>query len=408
MMMVRFSVCCLLALTVSTSHAQEWPRFRGLNGTGQSEATDIPTSWTDRDYNWKVELPGVGHSSPVLWGSKVFLTSAGPSGTKRMALCLDASDGRILWEKPFDSKQYNIHLQNSFASSTPTVDKDRVYFLWGSPESYVVYALDHEGNEVWKKDLGPFASQHGFGASPIVYHDMVIVTNDQEDATSSITALDCKSGDIRWTLPRSSGKAAYSTPCVRQLAGKKEELIFASNAHGIFGIDPATGKPNWEVSVFELRTVGSPILINDLVLASCGEGAGNNSMVAIRPGSTDRKPTVVYKIDKSSAPYVPTIVANGHLAFLWSDKGVVTCIDGETGQVHWRQRVGGTYSGSPIRIGNHIYCISSDGEVVVLAASDKYELVSRQNLGEVARSTPAVADGRLYLRTQSHLFSLGK
>ena len=407
-MMVRFSVCCLVALLVTSANAQEWTRFRGANGTGQSEATGIPTSWVDRDYNWKVELPGIGHSSPVLWGNKIFLTSADPSGTKRMALCLDAADGRIVWEKPFDSKQYNIHLQNSFASSTPTVDKDRVYIIWGSPESYTVYALDHDGNEVWKKDLGSFSSQHGFGASPIVYNDMVIVTNDQEDASSSIAALDCTSGEIRWTLPRTSGKAAYSTPCIRQVSGKKEELVFASNAHGVFGVDPATGKPNWEVSVFELRTVGSPILINDLVLASCGEGAGNNSMVAIRPGTSDRKPTVVYKIDKSSAPYVPTMVASGHLAFLWSDKGVVTCIDGETGKVHWRQRVGGTYSGSPIRIGDHIYCISSDGEVVVLAASDKYELVSRQSLGEVARSTPAVAGGRLYLRTQSHLFSLGK
>jgi outer membrane protein assembly factor BamB len=402
----RFVLAVLLLVSAS-ARAQEWTRFRGLNGAGQSDATTIPATWTEADYNWHVELPGVGHSSPVLWGKKILLTSADPNGNQRWLLCLHADSGETVWKKPFDSKRYQIHLQNSFASSTPTVDAERVYILWGSPESYSVIALDHDGNQIWTKDLGPFEAEHGFGTSPIVFEDMVIVNNDQ-DGSSFLVALDSKSGDIRWKVPRSTAKVAYSTPCVYQPKGRKPELIFASQSHGVSGIDPKSGITNWEISTFEKRTVGSPIIAGGLVLASCGEGAGNNTMVAVRPGTIEHKPEVVYQFDKSSAPYVPTMVAHGPLAFLWSDKGVVTCIDNKTGKIHWRERVGGTYSGSPIRVADRLYCISTDGEVVVIAAKDVYEPISRQPLGEVSRSTPAVADGKMYLRTQSHLFSLGK
>jgi outer membrane protein assembly factor BamB len=405
--MARARFCLIVLLFASNVHAQEWARFRGLNGAGQSDATTIPASWSEKDYNWSVELPGIGHSSPVLWGKKIFLTSADPNGNQRWVLCLNAGDGKILWNKPFDSKHYQIHLQNSFASSTPTVDEERVYILWGSPESYSVIALDYDGNQLWKKDLGPFEAEHGFGTSPIVYEDMVVVNNDQ-DGTSSLVALDRKTGDIRWQVPRSTARVAYSTPCVYQPKGRQPELIFASQAHGVSGIDPATGATKWELSVFEKRTVGSPVVAGDLILASCGEGAGNNTMVAVRPRDNSQAADVAYKLDKSSAPYVPTMVTNGALAFLWSDKGVVTCIDAKTGKIHWRERVGGTYSGSPIRVQDRLYCISTDGEVVVIRASDKYEPISRVPLGELSRSTPAVADGRMYLRTQSHLYSLGK
>src|SRR5205085_12267527 len=141
----------------------------------------------------------------------------------------------------------------------PTVDEERTSVLWGSPESYSVVALDHDGNQVWKNDLGPFEAEHGFGTSPIVYEDMVVVNNDQ-DGTSSLVALDRKTGDIRWQVPRSTARVAYSTPCVYQPKGRRPELIFASQAHGVSGIDPATGATKWELSVFEKRTVGSPVI----------------------------------------------------------------------------------------------------------------------------------------------------
>jgi len=145
-----------------------------------------------------------------------------------------------------------------------------------------------------------------------------------------------------------------------------------------------------------------------MILGNCGEGSGNNSVVALKPGDKNgAKPEVVYKVGKTSAPYVPSLINHGNLVFLWGDKGIVSCIDGATGNVHWRERVGGNFSGSPVRIGDRIVAISAEGEVVTLAAAKEFKVLSRIALDDVSRSTPAIADGRMYLRTQSKLYSVG-
>ncbi len=405
------AVVCLLWMAVlggaRLAHAQEWTRFRGPNGTGVSDATTVPTSWTDADYNWKVTLPGIGHSSPVLWGERILLTSGLDNGARRVVVCLNAADGSTLWTREYPSQTHTKHLRNSFASPTPTVDSRMVYVAWSTPESYTLRALDHDGNDIWSVDLGPYVSQHSCGPSPIIYEDMVVLGNDQ-DGESSLWAVDCLTGSLRWQTPRKTERVAYSTPCVRAGAAGKPELIFLSGGHGVSAIDPATGKTNWELAVFDKRTVSSPVLAGGLIMGTCGSGAGGNYVAAVRPpdGGDSATPELVYKIDKS-APYVPTPVAKGDLVFLWSDQGVATCIRAASGEVVWRERVGGNFSGSPVIVSDHIYCISDDGEVVVLAAAPEYSLVSRQPLGEECRSVPAVAAGVMYLRTCSHLFSLG-
>src|SRR5262249_10270471 len=166
---------------------------RGPNGTGQSEATTIPSSWSENDYLWKVELPGVGHSSPVLWGERIFLLSADPQRGTRYVLCLSASDGRMLWKKDYPASTHQVHQQNSLASSTPTVDGERVYCAWATPDEVTLLALTHDGEEAWRANLGPFVSMHGFGASPILVDDLVVITNDQ-DADSFLIAFDRASG----------------------------------------------------------------------------------------------------------------------------------------------------------------------------------------------------------------------
>ncbi len=387
---------------VQPAVAQEWTRFRGPNGSGESEATTVPATWTDNDYDWHVPLPGRGHSSPVLWKDRIFLTTAESEGKRRLLLCLDAADGSTKWQREYSTQTHSVHNQNSFASSTPAVDADRVYVAWGTPESFRVLAFEHSGEPVWEKDIGPFESQHGFGTSPIVYEDLVIIGNDQE-GESSLVALDRKTGAERWRTPRRTAVTAYSTPCVYQPTSGPVELIFNSQAHGITSINPRDGKTNWELDVFDKRSVSSPLVVGGLVFGSCGSGAGGNYVVAVRPG---RDPQVVYKVDHL-APYVPTSVANGDLLFLWGDAGIVTCIKATSGDVLWQERVGGNFSGSPIRVAGRLYCVSADGEVVVLAAGPKFEVLGRHALGETCRSTPAVAAGRLYLRSESHLYSLG-
>ncbi|MGE0533414.1 MAG: PQQ-binding-like beta-propeller repeat protein [Pirellulales bacterium] len=404
------ALAAALAVLLIPRHlpAQEWTRFRGPNGTGLSQAANIPTTWTDEDFNWKVELPGIGHSCPVVWKDQVYLTSADNETALRHVLAISTVDGRTVWERKYTSTTHNKHQLNSFASPTPTVDEERAYFVWSSPEDYSVHALAHDGQELWHRSLGPFVSQHSCGTSPIVVGDLLILNNDQ-DGASFLVALNRRTGEPVWQAPRNSREVAYSTPCLYEPPGAPPELIFNSGAHGITSIDPATGQKNWEIDVFDKRSVSSPVIAAGLIFGTCGSGGGGNYVVAVRPGKADGSvpPQVAYKITKS-APYVPTPIAKDSLVFLWSDQGVATCIVAATGEVVWQNRVGGKFYGSPICIEDRLYCISTDGEVVVLSAGPEYVELARNNLGEGSHSTPAVADGVLYLRTFSHLFSLGK
>jgi outer membrane protein assembly factor BamB len=415
MPMIRSPILVVFLVSVAccavTSRAQEWTRFRGPNGSGQIEATSIPVTWTEKDYLWKTDLPGIGHSSPVLLGQKIFLTSADPANGTRYVLCVLAVDGKLLWTRPYPAAASAIHTQNSLASSTPTVDGDHVYCAWATPEEFTLLALDHAGVESWRVNLGPFISKHGFGTSPILFDDLLIVTNDQ-DADSFLIAVDRMTGLTRWKVPRKvhpEQSASYAAPCIYKPKNGPAELIVDSWAHGMTSVDPLSGKTNWEAEVLERRPVGSPIVVEGLILGNCGEGSGNNNVVAVRPGSASgRKAELVYKLDKTSAPYVPSLVAKGRLVFLWGDRGIVACIDGGTGQILWRERVGGNYSSSPVVVADRVYCVSSEGEVVAVAAADQYKLLGRSSLGEASRATPAIAGGRMILRTESHLFAVGR
>ena len=289
---------------------------------------------------------------------------------------------------------------------------DHVYVAWSDPEHTLLMAIDHAGETVWTQDLGPWVSQHGFGTSPMLYGGTVILANHQQGkdklppggkpGISSMAAFDCKTGEPRWRTPRESTVAAYSVPCVLNRNGR-DELVCCSNAHGIFSLDPTTGKPLWEVKdAFSMRTVSSPAIAGGLVIGTTGSGGGGNYVVAVRPGD---KAKVVYKIDRQ-APYVPTPIEQGGLLYLWYDKGVVTCLEAETGEQVWQKRVGGNYSGSPIIAGDKLYCIDEEGEVVVLATGRTFKELGRNPLGEGSRTTPAVSEGRMFFRTDRKLFCL--
>src|SRR5438105_4910788 len=408
----------LLAMS-RDSVAQEWTRFRGPNGSGISYAKTIPTKISSADINWKIELPGSGHSSPVLWGDRIFLTSTGDKSGGISALCLDANDGRLLWRKDFSLTPFARHQFNSFASSTPAVDAERVYFVWNEPDHYMLTALDHDGKQVWQRDFGPFVSQHGCGISPIVYKDEVVLGNEQDDAkfvkestrsgNSFIVAVDAKNGKTLWQTPRRSAVVAYATPCVYEPKTGAPALIFDSQGHGMYALSPDSGKLLWEYEqAFDKRCVSSPFIAGDLILGSCGSGGGGNFVTAIKlpPDPGMGKPTLAYQI-KQSAPYVPTGIAVGNFAWLWSDAGIVTCLDAPIGKIRYQERAGGNYFGSPVWIDGRLFCVSTSGELVVLEASDSFNVLHRFPLNELCHSTPAVALGRLFIRTENHLLSVG-
>lgn len=406
---VALIVMGLFAALPATLTAQEWTRFRGANGVGASNADSIPTRWSADDYNWRIKLPGVGHSSPVLFGDKLFVTCSNKDSAELLVLCLRADHGNELWRKTYASKPHRQHQYNSYASATPAVDEHHVYITWAYPESQQLLALDHSGKEVWKRDLGPYKSQHGGNASPMVYKDMLIMPNDQ-DGESYLLAVDRMTGKDRWRVPRSSATAAYGTPCEYIDPDGRPALLFNSQSHGITAVDPANGKVLWEVGgLFDKRSLNSAMVVAGLALGSCGSGGGGNYIVAVRCGTADGrvKPELAWKIDQA-APYVPTPIARGDLLFLFSDGGIVTCVHAPTGEVRYRERaVQGGFFASPVMANGHIYAIDRNGQVVVVKATDKFELVSKLDLGEVCHATPAIAHGRMYIRTYEHLMSLG-
>jgi outer membrane protein assembly factor BamB len=416
-------IIALLSVTLSlqsfAANAQEWTRFRGPNGTGISDVKGIPSNIDDSCLSWKVELPGSGHSSPVLWGDKLFLTCTGDKSGGISVLCLNAKDGKQEWKSDFDLKPFSKHKFNSYASSTPAADADRVYVLWNQPDHLFLTALDHSGKKVWQRDFGDCVSQHGCGISPVLYDDKVVLGNFQDDpklapgdprmGKSSVVAVNAKTGKTVWETPRKTTVVAYSTPCLYEPKNGKRALIFNSQSHGISGMDPDTGKVLWEYDqAFDKRSVSSPIMAGDIIFGSCGSGGGGNYVVAVKAGSAnpDGKATLAYEL-KKSAPYVPTGITKDGRAWLWSDAGILTCIDSANGEIKYQERVGGNFFGSPVWIGGRLFGVSTSGEVTVVEASDNFKVLSRFALKELCHSTPAVADGKLFIRTENHLWAFG-
>lgn len=409
--MTRVRLVCCLSLLLALAElmqAQEWSRFRGPNGTGLVPAPAIPTTWTEKDYNWKVSLPGLGHSSPVLWGEKIFVTSADTKSGQRIVLCLSTKDGKTLWSQKSSAGTYRTHKRNSFATSTPVADAERVYVLFSTPEQLTATAYSHEGQKAWDADLGKFKSQHGSGVSPIRFEDLLIVTNDQDDG-GSLVALDAGTGKARWQTPRASKNATYSTPCIYQPAGAAPQLILTNWQLGVTSIDPRTGKTLWSASVFDTKTqeraIASPVIAGDLIVVTCGFVTGKKEFVALRPGPNGA--TEVWRTERAVS-YLPTPLVKGERIYLCTELGIASCLEAATGKVIWQERLAGNFSASPVCTGEHIYCLANSGDIYVLQASDEYRLVGKSSLGQPTQSTPAIAGGRMYFRTETSLFSLGE
>ncbi len=400
-------VALVVGITCALAGGQEWTRFRGENGAGTGDAANLPVSWTERDYVWKAALPGVGHSSPVLWNDRLLLTSGDPKTADRIILCADAGSGQIRWQKRYASTPFRMHSDNSYASSTCAVDAERVYACWTSPEQSVMVALDHDGREAWKVDLGPFKSQHGSGASPIVLENKVVLGFDQEGEESFILALDSKTGRQIWKTPRKSSSASTCTPCVYRARDGSAQLIFTSRTCGMTAISPTDGSVIWEIAdALDRRVVASPILAAGLLIANCGEGGMGSRLVAIRPGEAGAKPKIEWMI-RRDAPYVPTPLEKDGLLYLLGDRGAVLCLRAATGEQVWSLKLAAPFYSSPVMADGKLYCISQRGDVFVLAAGDKPQTLGRVPLGDKCFATPAIANGRLYIRTFSQLYCIG-
>ena len=390
---------------------QDWPRFRGPGGAGLSDS-ELPVSFGPDDYNWRVELPGRGHSSPIIVGGSIFVT-ASIGEDQRVLICLATDTGRVRWQREsnFDADaQPQIHQLNSLASSTPAADDQRVVVAWRDGNARVVIALSHDNEELWQRRLDSYSATHGATSSIVLVDGIALLAHDNEGAAkkSFLTGLDAATGETVWTLERTTTekRASYATPAVRMTTAGAE-VIFASTAHGLTGVDPRNGKIVWELEgLFTDRCVSSPVVADGLVFATAGTGGGGKQGVAVAPDGKDG-PAVRYQL-RRGLPYVPTPVVFGQRLFLWSEGGMVSCLSTEDGEEVWRERVEGKFYGSPICSGGRLYAMSTDGELVVLDADAEFKLRGRVDLGEPTHATPAVAGGVLYLRTESHLISVGR
>lgn len=402
-------VLCLGALLPGLVSADDWTRFRGPNGAGRAGAIDVPLEWTAEDFQWKAKLPGVGHSSPVTWEDRVFVTCADESTALRRVAAVDFQSGRILWTREFPSETYRHHRDNSFAAASPAVDAYGVYVTWSTPEEITLRGLSHDGKDLWRRSLGPLECRYGSGVSPMTHEGLVVLPSFQRSG-SFLLAVDSKTGETRWKVPRQGSPVSYATPCVRRRPDGGEELIFLGTVDAVTAVDPRTGKVTWELdgladNVERERPVASPVLAGNLVVGSFAMSGMGTQVYCVQPGSADAEPRRVLRLEKVM-PYVPTPLVRDDLLFLLQDGGRMGCHRLPSGELLWRERIRAGFYSSPILVGKHIYIVSKEGTVFVLAAGEKFEQLARCELGERSFATPAVKDGSLLFRTHGHLMRL--
>lgn len=400
--------CSLAALAVcAAATAADWPRFRGPNGTGTA-AGALPDIDPKKPL-WKSPIPGRGVSSPVVAGGKVYLQTA-PDDDSRALVCLDAATGKTEWTKDVPGARAKAHAKNSLASGTPALDGGRVFCAWWDGTGVSATAHDLKGEALWSTSLGGYKSQHGPGFSPVAHGGLVFVNVD-DDERAELVALDAATGAKKWIAPRKAHRASYSTPFLLERPGTGAELVLGTTT-AVTSYDPATGKVNWEYAMvwpkgeMPLRVVGNPVYAAGLLIVYCGDGGGSRYMCAIDPNP--KGPRKVWELKKDT-PYVPCVLATGDRVFWIGDKGVATLADARTGKAVWAERVfAADVTASPVMVGDRVLMISEKGEAAVVRATTEFVDPEKVPLGERVLSTPAVADGRVFVRGERHLFCFGK
>lgn len=415
----RLATLCLVVVG-GLAAAADWARFRGPNGAGISDDKNIPVQWTEKELAWKVTLPGIGNSSPIISKDRIFVHAASAKGDERSLICLDAATGKTVWTKTIPAKKAHTHNLNSLASSTPAADGERVYVSFWDGDKVELHAYDFAGKFLWKHDLGGFGSQHGAGASPVVYDDKVLILHDQDKdkaqnpaRASLLVCLDAVKGKVVWEKVRPAVRACYSSPFVIEKAGKKELVLVTTP--GVVAYDLTSGnelwKFDWKFDNAPLRTVGSAIHANDMLFAASGDGRGDRHFIALKLAEKGAVATadLAWENKKFKAtPYVPCVLAHNEHLYAVNDEGFVSCMLAKTGKEVWKERLGRGVSASPILIDGRMYIVDTAGKVHVIEASPIYKKLAENDSGESVTATPAVADGRLIIRGRTSLICIAR
>ncbi|MGD0093595.1 MAG: PQQ-binding-like beta-propeller repeat protein [Planctomycetota bacterium] len=398
----------MAAIAPSRVRAENWPGWRGPRGDGTSLETNVPTTWSAVDnIVWKTPIPGAGHSSPIVWEDRVFLTTAIPAAKDRVLLCLDRKTGRTLWQKtvinaPLESKQP----ENSYASSTPATDGEKVYVTFLEKNTVVVAAYDLAGEQKWISRPGRYDSPHGFCHSPVLWDDKVLLACCG-NSLGFVAALSRADGKTVWCVESKKPVMSFCVPFVKEMAGRTQMIVPGNSV--VTSYDPQDGKELWSADGPSKEYVPSPIYLAkaDAVLVASSWPA--RILMAVKPDGQGNVTAskVVWKT-KDGAPYVPSPVAAGDYVFTasWEPKSLV-CYDAATGNTLWKQEGVGTHHASPVTANGLVYFINDDGVTTVLKPGPKFELAAKNPIGEKTYAPPAISQGQIFLRTFSTLFCIG-
>ena len=408
-----------------SARGENWPGWRGPRGDGTSLENKVPLNWDapkGENLVWKVPLSGTGHAQPVVWKDRIFLVACNTQSQERTLQCLDCRSGKTLWERtvfrgPLETK----HELNSFASSTPATDGKLVYVSFlevdgrtvpapnvGTPRpitpgKMVVAAYDLEGNQKWLVRPGDFVSAHGYCASPVIFENQVIVNGDH-DGDSYVVALDKQTGKTVWKQDREHKIRSYVTPLIREIDGRTQ-MVFSGSKH-IISLNPRDGSRHWVIDGPTEQFVAS--MVYDGKLLFMAAGFPTYHVMAIRPdGKGNVTDSHVAWHETNAQCYVPSpVVVNGFL-IVADDRGTANCFAAGTGERLWQERLGNHFSTSLVTAGGLVYLIADNGLTKVLRPGPKLDVVAENPLGEYCYASPAIADGRIYIRGEKHLFCFG-
>ena len=402
----RLATTLILAIAPFASHAENWPCWRGPRGDGTSLETRIPRTWnSSNNIAWKTELPGLGHASPIVWNDRIFTVTAIPQEQARVLLCLNRANGRILWQKtvvtgPMERK----HSLNSHASGTPATDGELVYVAFLDRTEMLVAAYDFDGNQRWLVRPGPFASMHGFCSSPVLYKDKVTVNGDH-DGDSYIVALSRKDGHTLWKTPRENRTRSYCVPLIRDLDGRPQMVLSGDKC--VASYDPNNGKLHWIIDGPTEQFVASVVYNEKADLLFMTGGFPDHHILAIKPDGQGNvtKSKIVWRTNRGVS-YVPSPISVGDYFFVVSDGGIAHCFEAKSGKIMWQERMG-EHRASLVSAEDLVYFLNDNGDMHVVKAAPKYQLVSKNELGEKTFASPAISQGQIFVRSDKHLFCIG-
>ena len=386
-----------------------WPRWRGPSAQGLATGAGYTDTWSDtQNVLWRATVPGRGHSSPIIWGDRIFLTTAYDNGSAAL-LAFRRSDGKLLWEAVCpDRTGEHVHQKNSHASATPTTDGIRVFAFFGNKG---VMAVDFDGRVVWHRSLGTFDNYHGTAGSPLLYHGKLILFQDHSGGSSGgafVAALDAATGRTLWRTARRAS-VGWSTPIALHVVDHDE--IIVSSQRRVQGYDPETGAELWGCGGNLFEVIPTPVVGHGLVFCSSGRAGPT---LAIRPGGRgDVTNTHVAWESARGSPFVPSPLLYGDYLYLMNDMtSVATCLEAKTGKLVWQSRLGVAtregFSASPVAVDGKVFFTNDEGETFVLKAGPTFELLRFNRLNARTLASPALVDQRWYVRTDRELLAVGR